>query len=146
MISFYSPAQLTITLLGYGLLLWIFWNGQLRQSRWWLPVAGAATGVLLGLSFYIQHWTGAYAILLTSGGLLLFFYATWFTRKTHRQRLDWLKLGYMAALGATCILLGLGWRPLLPWAHSVRYAMLWAVILDFVYITYIRRPTQPPTA
>ncbi|NVO85779.1 hypothetical protein [Hymenobacter terrestris] len=137
--------QLLLTITAYGLLLWVGWNGQLWRSRFAFPVAGAVGVLLVGLLFKVQHWSGSTELLVGSGVALVGLYGAWFARKPAKTRLDLLKLSYALSLGLWAAALGLGWRPLLPWLSSLLLMSLWAVLLDFVYVRYIRRPTRAST-
>ncbi|RIY07173.1 hypothetical protein D0T11_17365 [Hymenobacter rubripertinctus] len=95
--------------------------------------------MLLGLLFRLQHWAGASALLLGGGGTLVVLYGWWFARKVTKSRLDVLKLSYALSLGLWSLALGLGWRPLLPWLSGLMMLGFWAVLLNFVYVTYGRR-------
>ncbi|SDX42711.1 hypothetical protein [Hymenobacter psychrophilus] len=140
MLTSYPSWQLLLTGAAYGLLLWVIWNGQLRRSRFAAPVAGAVVSLLVGLLFKVQHWEGSTELLVGSGVALAGLYGTWFARKTPKTRLAVLKLSYALSLGLWAAALGLGWRPLLPWLSSWQLMSLWAVLLDFGYVRYLRRP------
>lgn len=145
MAASYPSWQLLLTVAAYGLLLWVGWNGQLRRSRLAFPVAGAVGVLLVGLLFKVQHWSGGTELLASSGVALVGLYGAWFARKPAKTRLDLLKLSYAVSLGLWAAALGLGWRPLLPWLSSLLLMSLWAVLLDFVYLRYIRRPARAST-
>lgn len=138
----YLSWQFLLTIAAYGLLLWVGWNGQLRRSRLAIPVAGAMVALLVGLLFKVQHWSGSMELLIGGSLALVGLYGTWFTQKARKTRLDLLKLLYISSLGLWSMALALGWRPLLPWLSSLLLMSLWAVLLDFVYVRYIRRPAQ----
>ncbi|RSK44396.1 hypothetical protein [Hymenobacter perfusus] len=140
------PFPLLISAVAYALLLVVIYKGSLSSSAFFIPVLAAVSALVLGGLFKLQHWAGAAELLIGGGTLLIVFYAIWNTRKKQRQRLDWLKLSYGVALGFSGISLGIGWRLGLPWLGGLLQATMWAIILDFVYVTYIRRSTQPPTA
>ena len=140
MLASYPSWQLLLTVAAYGLLLWVIWNGQLRRSRFAVPVAGAVVGLLVGLLFKVQHWSGGTELLVGSGVALAGLYGAWFARKPTKTRLDFLKLSYALSLGLWAVAMALGWQALLPWLSSLLLMSLWAVLLDFVYMRYIRRP------
>ncbi|MBT2558482.1 hypothetical protein J7E24_11855 [Hymenobacter sp. ISL-91] len=140
MAASYPSWQLLLTIAAYSLLLWVVWNGQLRRSRFALPVAGTVAVLLVRLLFKVQHSEGSMVLLVGSGVALIGLYGAWFARKPTKTRLDLLKLSYALSLGMWAAALGLGWRPLLPWLRSLLLMSLWAVLLDFVYVRYIRRP------
>ncbi|NVO30034.1 hypothetical protein [Hymenobacter lapidiphilus] len=142
MAASYPSWQLLLTIAAYGLLLWVGWNGQLRRSHFAFPVAGAVVVLFVGLLFKVQHWSGSMELLVGSSVALVGLYGTWFARKPAKNRLDLLKLSYVVSLGLWAAVLGLGWRPLLPWLSRLLLMSLWAVLLDFVYVRYIRRATH----
>lgn len=136
-----SPSwQLLLAVAAYGLLLGVIRNGQVLRSRFAAPVAGAVVALLVGLLFWVQHWEGGPELLVGSGIALAGLYGAWFSRKPAKTRLDILKLSYVLSLGSWAAALGLGWRPLLPWLSSWQLMSLWAVLLDFGYVRYLRRP------
>jgi hypothetical protein len=139
------PFPLLLPAVAYALLLVIIYKGNLSNSAFFIPVLAAVSALVLGGLFKLQHWAGATELLIGGGIFLILLYATWTTRKNQRQLLDWLKLGYMVVLGFSGISLGIGWRLVLPWLGGLLQATMWAVILNFVYVTYIRRSIQPPT-
>ncbi len=120
-------------------MLWVIWNGQLRRSRLFAPTVGATAAILLGLLFQIQHWAGTMEMLVGGGVALAGIYSWWFSRKPGKSRLDVLKFSYVVCLGLWSLALGMGWRSLLPWLSSGLLMSFWAVLLDFVYVTYVRR-------
>jgi hypothetical protein len=74
-----------------------------------------------------------------SGILLIITYSWWFWRKPHKARLDYLKLVWMIGLGLTVLLLGAGLRTLMPYVSGITTMAFWAMLLDFVYVTYLKR-------
>ena len=133
---------LLLSLAAGGLLLWVICAGQLRRSRFAAPVAGAIACLSMGILFKIQHWSGSGVLLAGSGLALAGLYGAWFARKPAKTRLDLFKLSYALSLGLWCVAIGLGWRVAQPWLSSLLAISLWAVLLDFVYVRFIRRP--PP--
>ncbi|TGE24891.1 hypothetical protein E5K00_06735 [Hymenobacter aquaticus] len=144
-------STLAATLLGQFLplilLLIVAWKGTLRRSpRYLLPVLLAGAGLVIGLLFRLQHWEGAVGILLGSATVLLGCYGALFARKPTKTRLDWLKLALVAALGSWGIALAFAGPNVVRGFSSLLTVALWAVVLDFGYVTFLRRPTNPPAA
>ncbi|SET14048.1 hypothetical protein [Hymenobacter actinosclerus] len=142
MLVAFTPWLLLLSLAAYGLLLWVIYAGALRRSRFAAPVAGAIAGLLVGVLFKIQHWSGSGGLLMGCGLALAGLYGAWFARKPAKTRLDLFKLSYVLSLGLWAVAMGLGWRVALPWLSSLLHMSMWAVLLDFLYGRYLRRP--PP--
>ena len=136
-----------VAAVSFGLLLVVIWRGRLRRSLpFLLPTLLGMAGILLGLLFRIQHWSYAETITGSSSLLLLATYGIWFSRKQPKTRLDFSKLAFVAALGIWGLSLGpysglfLPW--LLPAARLLLTLSFGVLLLDFVYLTYIRRPVR----
>ncbi len=107
-----------------------------------LPLLLGFLGLCVGLLFLISHWKGGAILLTSSGIILLSTYAVWFQRKLHKSRLAYLKLSLMIALSLFSVTLGISARLFLPWVKSLLAVSFWAVLLDFIYVTYVRRPVR----
>lgn len=139
-IEFSALGYILTALLLLGPLL-LYWNSAIRHHSLYNAVLLTALATMLvGGLFYIQHWSGSRLVLLTAGGLLLGSYVLWFRRKPAPARLDYLKLLWVVALACWSIVLGSGMRWLLPYNSALLTVSFWALLLDFVYQTYVRRP------
>ncbi|RPD48421.1 hypothetical protein DNI29_07285 [Hymenobacter sediminis] len=133
---------LLISLMLLGVLL-LFWHSTLRRNLTYSSfILLALLGINAGVMFYVLHLTGARLILLGGGLLLIITYALWFRRKPDKVRLDYLKLCWIVALGLFSIVLGSGLREALPYSKGLLAISFWLMLLDFLYSTYIRRPTS----
>jgi hypothetical protein len=133
-----------LTVLG---LLFLFWHSTIRRDAYFsIPLLLALFALNAGIMFHILHWPWGTALLMGSGILLILTYSWWFWRKPRKARLDYLKLIWIAGLGLTVLLLGAGLRGPLPYVSGVTTLAFWAMLLDFVYVTYLRRNTEakPP--
>jgi hypothetical protein len=138
--SFLSYVLAATTALG---LLLLFWHSTIRRNAYFsFPLLLALLGVNAGVMFYIMHWLAGPQLLIGSGLLLLLTYSLWFWRKIAKTRLDYLKLLWMVGLGLTVMLLGSGQRTIMPYVSGVTTLAFWAMLLDFFYVTYLKRRTM----
>ncbi|WBO85623.1 hypothetical protein [Hymenobacter yonginensis] len=140
MIGLPGPLETALNLVCAGLFLLVLWRGRLiRTGRFLLPVLLSWLGLFVGLLFYIQHWLGARLVLSSSSVLLLLSYGFWFVQKPQKTRLDYLKMLLIASLALFGLSLGTPVRAALPTIKMLLAASYWGVLLDFVYVTYVRR-------
>ncbi|TGE29087.1 hypothetical protein [Hymenobacter metallicola] len=138
--EFRSPAVLAAQFVPLVLLAVVVWYGTLRRHLGFFAlVLAAVAGLVLGLLFKIMHWAGTSAVLIGSSAVLVAGYASWFARKPAKIRLDGIKLAFIICLSAWGIAQGLYARPALPWISSALTVTFWALLLDFGYVTFIRR-------
>lgn len=141
MIGLPGPLESTVQLVGAGLFLYVVWRGSLiRTGRYLLPVLLSLLGLLIGALFYIQHWVGGTWILSISSLALASGYGLWFARKLRKTRLDYLKMTHVTAFALFGLSLGLSVRDALPVVKGLLVVSYWGVLLDFVYVTHVRRP------
>lgn len=135
-----SPLVLLGRFLPLALVLPVVWYSTLRRHPGFLlPVLLAAGGLVTGLLFKIMHLASTPVVLLGSSAALVATYARWFARKPTKTRLDIIKLASIACLAAWGGAQGLYAHTALPWISSALTVTFWALLLDFGYVTFIRR-------
>ncbi|TGD82318.1 hypothetical protein [Hymenobacter wooponensis] len=138
--SFLTSILAAFTALG---LLLLFWHSTIRRNAYFsVPLLLALLGLNAGVLLIILHWAGGSQLLISSGLLLLLTYSWWFWRKTPKTRLDYLKLLWIAGLGLSVLLLGSGQRSILPYVSGATTLGFWAMLLEFIYVTYLKRRSK----
>jgi hypothetical protein len=138
--SFVTYILAAFTALG---LLLLFWHSTIRRNAYFsVPLLSALLGLNAGILFLILHWAGGSQLLIGSGLLLVLTYSWWFWRKASKTRLDYLKLLWIAGLGLSVILLGSGLRNMLPYISGATTLGFWAMLLEFFYVTYLKRKSK----
>jgi hypothetical protein len=62
----------------------------------------------------------------------------WFIRKTSKRPLDWLKLAWLTTVALTLFWLAFYW-PGIRFLAGLNTVLFWAMLLNFLYVTYVRR-------
>lgn len=136
---FFQPIRLVVLVCAVVGMIMLFRRSRIRRSLMFsLPVLAALLLINAGVLFRVMHWPGSSALLALGGVLLGGAYAVWFMRKTSKSTLDWLKLVWLGSVAFTLFWLAFYWPGTQYLAILVTVAF-WAMLLHFVYVTYVRR-------